>query len=504
MRSHFALPVACMLLAFDASAAESWAVVGLRSDGGTMEEPVQAMRDALERALQEGATVLGEDEVRRRIGATPIAARSVEDWIDAAEIFYFQHDLPEAKSCLEEALALLAHRTDPRSWERSRAARLLLATVLLAQGGVEEEEGARAALRSVIAVSPEFRPEPRAYPVELFVLFDELRAEILTEPRRGSLRIDCKRGCAGARVWANTLGVGLADRAIPLPAGRYRILVGTEEIRSLVHDVEIAEGKETRLSLDLAWEASVEAGDGPSFEWSGEKESLDAAALLAASLGERDRMVVIREEVREGIAGSRAVVVDRSGLVRDRWSGSGWDDLARALVSGEETDAIAVAGLGGAQGGLASGDGSTEMAEVDRAELEGGPVDGAPAEPLPALRLEPPPANDRQELAVSPAALGISDDAETSAWIGPTRWASVGAAVVAASAGIWLRADATSRQERLLDGYRQSGGVVASVEEGRAASRRMSSLRTQADMGTALLVGAGAAAVTSIVLFLVD
>ncbi|HEY0840273.1 MAG TPA: hypothetical protein VGD74_08805, partial [Vulgatibacter sp.] len=84
----------------------------------------------------------------------------------------------------------------------------------------------------------------------------------------------------------------------------------------------------------------------------------------------------------------------------------------------------------------------------------------------------------------------------------PTRWTAVGLGAAAATAGVWLRLDAVSREATLLESSRN--GSFPTAADGRAASREASAIRSQANLGTGLLVGAGAAAATAAWLFLTE
>lgn len=528
------LPLVLFFVAFAVSAraepSGGWVVVGLRQ--ARVERigiPVEELRGALGEELGEEEIVLDAQQVRGRLGLPPVAGESAEALIEAAEIHYFQFESKEAREQLEGALAQLAHRNDAKAAERLRAARLLLGAVHLAEGGTDSSQLARSALEPITRLSPEFEPDPRAYPRELVALYGELRRE-REEEEKGALVVRCEGDCAEAGVWSEGHRLGDVGERIVLAPGGYRLIVadrlGRQLERSLLHEVEVQARQVRELEVELGWESAALAEDGPSLLVRDDAERERVVAALRSRLEPGATLVVLlrqgallRAERFEGEAGGpsrRGEASEGAVLAPSR--------IAEALV-GAPSELVAVVAVGAASGGEAGASVGAEMlasGEEGESDRRGGAPGEHPAssgdeddeedEDAESEEDEDEATDSDDERADAHerererlAAMLLEDEpSEPASWIPPTRWAMAGAAVIAGAAGIWLRADASGRYDRLEAWRRSSGGTVSSIEEGRAVSRQLGEIRSQSDWGTALLVGAGGAAVTSLVLWLYE
>ncbi|AKU89779.1 hypothetical protein AKJ08_0166 [Vulgatibacter incomptus] len=498
---------------------ETWAVVGLRGPAASrMHDRVETLRGFLALSLREGkdTRVLGEEETRARLGLETRSFQKIEAQIDGAELFYFQLELRHARDNLEQALAALAHHGGPEAWERTRVSRLLLATVLLAERGSDSRAKAREALGPIARVRPDYRPPPMAYPAELIALHDEVRQEVVRLPK-GWLRVDCEAACPGGQVWVETFPLGAPGEAIPLPAGRYRVTIGDSfekpTARSLLREVVVEAGRETSLLIDLGIEGSADAGDGPSFLVPNEEARLVAAHRAAAQLGTSQLVVLWAEPDGEAKELHAAVIEASTGRLRRQASvafddgsseGAALERLAKRLIGSETTDVADAVGSGGGDA-RSPGAGAADDAGVGILAIRSEPsvLNAAAPKAESATAQKAAARKSAPESATAPPSSRldgrVASAGEPPSWVPTARWTGVAVTAVAATAGLWLRANATSQIDRL-----RGSGPFASVSEARQASADLASAGTRADVGTSLLVGAGAAAVTTLVLHLLD
>ncbi len=473
---------ATVALLFPPSAAtadpeERWAVVGLRTpESPALKQELEILRGFLgydAAAKESGRLILRESATRSRLGLMSGGLEEIEQKIDGAELYYFQLELPLARESLEEALQALRLQIGPRATKRSRVARLLLATILLAENGQGAMERAAATIEPIARLHPNDGPDPRAYPAEMVALFGEV-SRTAAATRKGWLRIDCEASCPEGHVWVDSYPLGAPGERIELPAGRYQVLVGDRferpALRSLLREVEVVAGEEATILVDLAREGAVDPEGGPSFLIP-DDGAWESAAMMVAGRLIPDPLVVLRRTQADGPR-LHAALLEGGRIVRE----------ASASVEGGADPTMTLEQLANL---LTSGSTEGEAATSGQSA----------ADPVAA-----PYRSDRPSL--DPRILATSSD-PIPAWVEPTRWTTAGVAVAATVAGIWLHADASSTQRALSDRF-GAAGAYGTIEEARAASREMDAARSQAKWGTGVLVGAGAAAVTTLVLFLLD
>ncbi|HWV38772.1 MAG TPA: hypothetical protein VN033_09890 [Vulgatibacter sp.] len=458
------------------AAEETWAVVGVRtSEDQGMRESVETLRGLLDGDRRD---VLGEAETRVSLGLEAVDLDAIQRRIEGAELYWFQLELASARENLEQALRALSSHVGPRAAERDRLTRLLLAEIHLAQADAEAETRAAEAIEPIARLRPGEAPDPRGYSPELVALFERVRADVARMPV-GWLRVECEAACPGSQVWIESAPRGAPGERIELPAGRYRVQVGDRfdegGARSLPRIVAVDPGQELELRVDLALESAADPADGPSFAISGGSPR-DAARRLAGARLPLSRLVILWMDADDRETRSFALLVEPgTGRILHEVSSSGRPREALVRLAAR----------------LLEGPSAPVAAGPDEVEAIGGtPLD------------RPLVAGDEREEARLEADRLLAMDPEPAAWVAPTKWTAIGLAVAAATAGVWLRLDAVSREEALLDSARS--GSFRSVADGRASTREAASIRSQADLGTGLLVGAGVAAASAIVLHLVE
>lgn len=466
------------------AAEETWAVVGVRTSGDQgMREPVETLRGLLD---GDGRDVLGEAETRSRLGLETDDLDAIQRRIDGAELYWFQLELASARENLEQALRSLSHHVGQRAAERDRLTRLLLAEIHLAQGGAEGEARAAEAIEPIARLRPGDGPDPKGYSPELVALFDRVRADAARIPA-GWLRVECEAACPGSQVWIESAPRGAPGERIELPAGRYRVQVGDRfddgAARSLPRAVVVHAGQELELRVDLALESAADPADGPSFAAAGGSPR-DAAHRLAGARLPLSRLVIVWMESDEQATRSFALLVDPgTGRIVQEASSSGSPREALVRLAARLLEPP-------------TAQASTVAAGIDEEEDEDEDEDAGPAARLSAGDTGPRAASRLEAERL------LAADPEPAGWVAPTKWTAIGLAAAAATAGVWLRLDAVSREAGLLDSARN--GSFRSVADGQASTREAASIRSQANLGTGLLVGAGVAATTAIVLHLTE
>ncbi len=461
------------LLLLDAASARAaegrldrWTVVGLRAAGEPeIREEVAVLRGALslELSARGSGVVRDEEQTGLRLGLRGASLRSVRDRIDAAELYFFQLELGVARENLEQALEELGHASGiPEAWERTRAARMLLGMIHLAS---RDEAGKRLAAEQFAAVAriqPRWSPADASYPAEVVELYAEQR-RLLDAGERGLLRVACEPACAGGHVFLDSFPVAVPGEAIALSPGRYRVVVTDRfenpQRRSLLHEVVVRPGDESRVTVDLAVEGSLSAEEGPGLGAArGTAPRRQAVEQVARRLG--SDFVLALQAAEDG--GWLAWVVDADGRIRR--------ELALPPGAPGGVESIAHLALTDAMPGALAPVASVGQPLV----AERGSVEAA----APATRADP-------------------------VWTA-ARWGTGGTAVLAGALGLYLHLDGKARDEALRGQLRSWGGVAPSERAARATRSESDAIQSQARWGTGLLVGAGVLSATAITLFLLD
>ncbi len=473
-------PLLALGLAAASAAPGSWAVLGVRVDGGVVvKDAVELVRGAAAHEVSAGGRVFDADETRSRLGLPSRTPREIRELVDTAELYYFQLELAPARRNLELALeALVQAGGDAESFERLRVARLLLAMVELADtrrpGG---RERALAQLLPLAALRAVAAPSPQNYPKELVELFEQARREVAARPL-GRLRAVCRpTACADGQVWIDAAPSGVPGEWIPLPAGTWRLRVSDRfeapRARSLTRELVVSAGVDVTVELDLAAEGALDPDGGPAFRSPADPDARLGALRLAAARSGAERTVgVLRVAGPDGDRLHVAVLEGVSGrLVREASIrlGPGLPlsaaaaRLARFAVSGEAREGVVQAGADAPDAGGA------------------GTPTAAPADAV------TPPA----ELSAHGTGITVA------------KWSSLGGAVLVGGLGLWFQKGASEESATLDASLRKWGGVVP-TEEVDAVNQRLADIDAGEGRALGCFIGAGALAAGSAVLFWLD
>lgn len=454
---------------------ESWSLAAMHAEEeADLSQELADLRGALAIELSgRGKGVLRDPGWSQlRLGLPDADLRTVSARIDAAELYYFQLELELARSNLEQALDELGHAAGiPEAWERTRVARMLLAMVHLARRTPDSRTRALEQLIRVARIQPGWSPSLASYPAEVNELYAEAQRRL--EARgKGRLRVGCEPACPGGQVYVDSYPLAAPGEAIELPPGRYRVAV-TDRFedprhRSLLREVEVTVGAESRVTVDLEREGKLLIRPGPVVIV---PRDLRARRLAAEQVAQRlgtDRILILQL----GEEGERlAWLLDGGGaILREIRSPPGADAPGRiARLATSE----AIPGEGVPVAALAGGEGASVAALQDAVvpTVESGPVP-AEANGFPTWRT--------------------------------ATWSTAGAALLAGSVGLYLRLDADDREEALRADLAGRNGVYSSVELARRARAEAAAIRDQARWGNGLLWTAGILSATAVALYLLD
>ena len=442
------------------NALDAWTVVGLRSEAEPpLADDVATLHGALtlELSARGAGVVRDEHATHLRLGTPEPDLRAIRDDIDAAELYYFQLELEVARSSLEQALAELAHASGIQmAWDRTRFARMLLGMVHLAGKAPDARARAEEQLTAVARLQPTWTPAEASWSDEVIELYARVRRR-LEETERGLLRVTCDPACPGGHVFSDAYPIATPGEAVPLPPGRYRIVVADRfdnPERTVAREIEIRPGEETRLAVDLASAEKLAVEPGPVVLAPREDEARRRIAAQVARRAETDFALILQRGVNGSTLGW---VVDGEGAIRRELSIPADDEeplltLAQQALADDAPGLVAATGT--AEAGLA------------------GPT---------------------------PAGQG----AVSGLWTA-SKWSTAGASVVAAAAGIYLHIDAAKRDDALRGRLSDWGGVIPTGDAARASREEAGTIANQSNWGTGLLVGAGVLGVTAATLFLLD
>lgn len=430
---------------------EEWLVVGVRREGAApafLQEVDRSL--AAELQGREGARAIGRGETAARLGVPSETLAGIDERISEGELYFFQLETAEAKAHLERSLAALAFHAGEGAWERARTVRLLLALIHLRAG---DGQSALDVLMPLAGVQPSLELDESEAPADLVELWRHAR-ERSSALSEGWLRVECEGTCDGARVHLEGFGIGRPGQAIPIPPGRYRLLIGDEAQGrfSLSREAVVRPGEETKIVVNLSIEEAFHAAGWPSIvirEGAGEEEALaylssKLGSVWLLGLGQGEGGEVVGWSARDGaILGS----VRRSSGQQD-----GPSAAIRELIEG------AVSSKSGRAG-----------------------EDPRPLSPPPPL---------------------LAERVDASFRVGPTaRWAGI--ALTATMAGIagWLTWDASSARAELrgLEGGDRS---YSSLGKARRAEELAGSIQGKETWSAILWTGAALGAVGSAFLFL--
>ncbi|GMU02470.1 hypothetical protein KH5H1_65900 [Corallococcus caeni] len=480
--SAFAL-LLCLLCATAPEAAPHRLVV---SSGDCRDAELSGQSKAFYDALRARPEqrVLGVPEFAERL--FPASSRSFEDLqrqLDAAQDQFYEGRNARASQLLDDALRDIRRLPpgEPR-WKLFAHAQLLHGLNQRAQGKTKDSD---AAFLQVLRLQPKYQLDPDQYAPSIRQAFEKLRRDLARTPK---VKLSLKSTLPASDVYLEGLGVGQTPLTLELPAGAYELSMVKGDAVSFPRQVQ-AQGADTPLLVDLAYEGSVTAAPFPCLSAAdgNEERTWSHAVRLGGTLGVEEVIVVRLERASSGPKWFAATVLNVEGGQKLREGGfktQGLDAPGEALsalvdfvTTGRSPSNLVV--MNSANG---------------KAPWDAGSTRGTAASSGTGAELTAP--NLLSETDVSGAAASPRTGLRTASYV------AVGAGVAALGGAGVVRLLAQKDLNGLEDRRAANGGQLVSTDARAVALR--DSLVGKSHLMTGLLVGGGAAVVTGAVLFLVS
>lgn len=455
-----------------AAHADDWAVVSVNHcDEIAAAEPARAFRKALS---QKGSTRIQSeaDSARALGGRVGGSIEEAERLIQSARLDFIAASTDRAEAEIADATDLLASLTpSAKRWADYKEARTLAAWFYLHRGA---REAAESAIREILEVDPDYRPNASAFPPKVGSLVQLLRAAL---KKAKTQELEVQTEPPGLPIYVGFKEAGVAPLKLKLPAGAYRVEALFPQGRGLPVRAELADERVVTV-LKTSFHGAISTSRGPCVTSTGGRaQALGLLTQLATTLNAQ-RLVGV--ELDEPVPGEQY--------------------LAASLVDaakGEEIRAARVKLVGGAGPNgaahdlaefIATGRAVQNMQIVSNPAADTAPV-AAPAPRASAVEVAAPAViRDGPARATPPARIG----AYVAGGVGLAALAFGGVELAARNSAI---SDANSR----FDAAHR--GDAAAQSQFRDAIAKKDSATTLAAVG---LGAGGAAVITSAVLFAIS
>lgn len=431
--------------------------------GGDCSDPAlissaKDFRDAATRLL--GGQLMEPEGVLDIVRPRP--TRSVQDidrQVESAKALFYGGQPDRALELVERALVELERAPpDAKPWPATQAALVLQALV---QKSLEHPKEMNDAFRRLARIDPSFKLDPDAHPPSALAALEAVKKE-LARARKATLQVRVDAGPA-ATVYVDGFAMGATPLKLELPPGTYRISLAAPGMLSFPHRVELP--RDSKLNVDLAFEGAL-----------GLQAPLclatadDGSAIKLAQLVAGDSVIILRNTAKRSSPPFISGAVFDLGNGQQERGGSVIPGLiaklATFLITGKEQEGILLSGP--------QGEKQPEPARVEPA-------------PLPAQQAPPPPS------AI------VSVPAPASSRVAPFTLIGVGGAAIVGGvigyvAGEWERAR--------LTGITLGNGKLplTSLEVGREALERMTSIDTIRSLCFGLIAGGAGTAISGALL----
>ena len=278
---------------------------------------------------------LGSSEFGERL--FPSSSRSHEDLerqLETALDHFYEGRNGKAAQATDEALQQITRLPvgDAR-WSLYVEAHLLHALNHRAMGKLKESD---AAFRNVLRLQPDYELDPDQFAPSVRQSFDKLRRELARAPR---VKLSVKSTLPASDVYLDGRKVGQTPLLLDVLAGTYDLTLVKGSTTSFPRQVQ-AQGTDTPLLVDMAYEGSVSASPFPCLSSSDghDERTLSHAVRLGGTLGVEEVIVVRLEHPSSGPKWFAATVLNVEGGQKLREGGfktqglEGSDEALSALV----------------------------------------------------------------------------------------------------------------------------------------------------------------------------
>ncbi|MDY7230234.1 PEGA domain-containing protein [Hyalangium rubrum] len=416
----------------------------------------------------------------------PPASKSFEDiqrQLDAAQNQFYEARYAKAEQAIDEALKEISRLPvgDTR-WQLYLNAQLLHALNYRSMGKVKESD---TAFLNVLRLKPQHKLDPALYAPSIRQAFDKARGELAKAKK---VKLAVRSTVPASDVYLDGLKVGQTPLNLEVLAGAYDITLVKGSAVSFPRQIQ-AQGSDTPILVDLAYEGSVTASPYPCLAATdrADERTLSHAIRLGGTLGVEEVILVRLERPSSGPNWFAAIVLNVEGGQKVREGGfktQGFDaplDSLSALVdfvtTGKDQPPLVVSNTNG----------KAPWVQSSGAPVSSGP--GTPSDPdisAPDRLLEGGEASSRTGSG-STSALRVAS------------YVTLGAGVAALGGAGAVRLMAQKDLDALEQRLNASGRINANDAE---SLELRDSLASKGNMITGLLIGSGAAITTGAVLFL--
>ncbi|NTX58101.1 PEGA domain-containing protein [Myxococcus sp. CA039A] len=400
--------------------------------------------------------------------------------LDSAQDHFYESRNGKAAVAIDEALQQINRLpVGDERWKLYVNAQLLHGLNYRAMGRQKESD---TAFRSVLRLQPDYQLDPDYFAPSVRQGFDKLRRELNLARK---VKLSVKSTLPTSDVYLDGIKMGQTPLTLDVLAGTYDLTLVKGEAISFPRQIQ-AQGADTPLLVDLAYEGSVSATPFPclSIPEASAERTLSHAVRLGGTLGVEEVIVVRLERPSSGPKWFAATVLNVEGGQKLREGGfktQGLDAPAEALSALVD---FVTTGRSPSNLVVMNANGRAPWEQVVTSDKSGAQHGGG-------MDISAP----------NPLSDGIADSADR-----PTPALRVASYVllgtgVAALGGAGVVRFLAQKNVDDLEKRLENGRILSSDQE---ALRLRNSLVQKSNLLTGLLVGGGAAVATGAVLFLVS
>ncbi len=248
----------------------------------------QNMREAAGRLL--GPTLMSPEEVLDIV--RPRASRSlqaIERQTDSGRAQFYGGQPAQAEALIDRALEEL-ERVSPEAKPWPATVNALVLKALITKNLNRPKEMAEV-FRRIVRIEPSFKLDPDAHAPSAIAALEQIKKEV-SRARKTTFHVRVESGPA-ATVFIDGQSMGQTPLKVDLIPGLYRVTLLTDSKTSFPKIIEV--GRESKLSVDMEFEASVSAQP-PLCVAAPE----DHAAVKLAQLVLATKVIVVRNVAKRG------------------------------------------------------------------------------------------------------------------------------------------------------------------------------------------------------------
>jgi hypothetical protein len=325
--------IACMLCCAAQAAPRRVVVASGECKDAELSSHSKAFHDALK--ARQDQELLSLSAFSERLFPPP--TKSFEDLqrqLDAAQDQFYEARYTKAEQAINEALKEISRLPAGEArWQLYANAQLLHALNYRSMGKVKESD---AAFRNVLRLKPQHKLDPALYAPSIRQAFEKVRDELAKAKK---VRLSVKSTLPASDVYLDGLRVGQTPLTLEVAAGTYDITLVKGTAVSFPRQI-LAQGTDTPVLVDLAYEGSVSASPFPCLASpdKADERTLSHAVRLGGLLGVEEVIVVRLEPSSSGPKWFAATVLNVEGGQKVREGGfktQGFDappDSLSALV----------------------------------------------------------------------------------------------------------------------------------------------------------------------------